>query len=204
MAHVRYRNVVVYDPKEPPRDVDIEAIEREAGVSLPDEYKRFIRVANGGALEYGCRIRSGGVEQFIEFGGLYSIGGDGRRGDVLIELRNIPKCYWHDQLPARCVPVARTGGESDTLYLDLTDEGYGRVFAFVNGRPAWTGRIQEDGLYELGTDWDAYLDSLSIEPEHAIEAWEASENATEEGLRDVEAWLDSGVPDWRVRFPRAQ
>jgi hypothetical protein len=43
--------------------------------------------------------------------------------------------YFRDELPERFVPMAVTGGEDDTLLIDLSNGGSGRLLAWVTGRP---------------------------------------------------------------------
>jgi hypothetical protein len=119
-------------------------LERELGRAIPPAYRRFIEVANGGSLPYSVRVPPGPQGEPTNFSDLYRLGRDRDGGygfgSLLGEYRFLPETELAEHLPvATLLPVARTGGEDDTLFLDLAPDRYGQVDGFVSGLPAWTG-----------------------------------------------------------------
>ncbi|HEX2315836.1 MAG TPA: SMI1/KNR4 family protein, partial [Thermomonospora sp.] len=55
----RYRGRILFGPFVPFEDDELAALERETGRPLPAEYTAFLRVANGGGLDYAITIPPG-------------------------------------------------------------------------------------------------------------------------------------------------
>ena len=100
----------------------------------------------------------------------------------------------HTDMPVRILPFARDGGNS-MVYLDLTEEGGGRVLAYVQELPDWTGK-RTHGLMELAPSFDAWLDSLYIDRDTVLDELEHSVSEPSH-LDAMEEWLDIGMPAWR-------
>jgi hypothetical protein len=179
-------------------------LERELGRAIPPAYRRFIEVANGGSLPYSVRVPPGPQGEPTNFSDLYRLGRDRDGGygfgSLLGEYRFLPETELAEHLPvATLLPVARTGGEDDTLFLDLAPDRYGQVDGFVSGLPAWTGLHTQDMAGVLAENFDAYLDSLFIEPDVAAAIWSdyAGQDAADVWQPVIEQWLDLGLPGWR-------
>lgn len=186
---------------QPVRQRDIRRLERELGQRLPPAYVDFIRVANGGHLEYSVDLPPGGGGEPICFSRLYTItpnaAGDFSYGTVLGEKRQLPSTYYGPDLPGELLPIADDGGGS-SLFLRLDPDHYGEVFAFVHGLPAWAGDTEHDSAGHVAQGFDAYLDLLYVEDNQAEEIWRDAQGDGE-WLAVVERWLDGDVPGWRDR-----
>jgi hypothetical protein len=201
MAFTRFRNLAVYDPQPPPTDAEIEAIENALTARLPEDFKHFLAVANGGHIEYEVEVEhSEGKEQmlFCELFNTHRFPSNSSPwGTFLGELAVARENF---ELPPEVLPVARDGGGS-LLFLDLTQEGAGRIVAFVHGLPAWTGRRQTDAFVEVAPSFVEYVDKLFISEEWARELLrDASTPGNEIRLAEVRELLDIGMPEWRSRL----
>jgi cell wall assembly regulator SMI1 len=162
----RWGNLVLWGPFTSVRETDFDRVERVVGVALPPGYRRFMKVAHGGTLQYAVRLPpDDSTGQVIEFSSLYDVVGDG--SDTLIgELRAHPSTFMAEALPAPLLPVARDGGGSQ-LYLDVRSESHGTVWAFMHGLPHWAGGDGQDRGGVVAASWDDYLRMLFIDEEMA-------------------------------------
>jgi cell wall assembly regulator SMI1 len=193
----RWGNLVLWGPFTSVRETDFDRVERVVGVALPPGYRRFMKVAHGGTLQYAVRLPpDDSTGQVIEFSSLYDVVGDG--SDTLIgELRAHPSTFMAEALPAPLLPVARDGGGSQ-LYLDVRSESHGTVWAFMHGLPHWAGGDGQDRGGVVAASWDDYLRMLFIDEEMARGTWEdAVDGAEDDWLQSVIDWLDAGLPGWR-------
>jgi hypothetical protein len=186
---------------------ELEVLEAELGRPLPAAYRAFLEVANGGNLEhYAIAIppeRGGGSASFCD---LYRLGADEAGGygweTLLGEYRRQSHWWLAKEIPLQALlPIARTGGEDDTLFVDLSPQSYGRVLAYRSGRPAWTGQRQTDWFDVVAEDFDAYLDCLFVDDYSAKDCWYGvwGLDPADPVRRTVEEWLDHEVPQWRMR-----
>jgi hypothetical protein len=206
-----YRGRVVVGPFIPVDPAGVRALEDETGRAIPPAYRRFIEVANGGSLPYSVCVPPGSVcvppgpkSEPVSYSDLYRLGRDEEGGyglgTLLGQYRWLPQTVLAEHLPvATLLPIARTGGEDDTLFLDLAPDRYGQVVGFLSGLPAWTGLRTHNMAGVLADDFDAYLDSLFIDPTDAADIWSdyAHQDPADQWRRVTEQWLDLGLPGWR-------
>jgi hypothetical protein len=205
----RYRGRFVWAGRrrgfQPAEPAEFAALERELGAAVPPAYRAFLTAVNGGHLEYhAIRVPPGRAGELVEYGDLYRLGRDPDGGygwgTLLGEYRQQTRSHLADRLPlAGLLPVARTGGDDDRLFVDLRPEGYGRVLGYRCGLPAWTGLPTDDWFGELAPDFDAYLDALVVDRDEAADAWaDAAELDPRDPVRlAVVQWLDQELPGWR-------
>ena len=195
---------MVLGPFRPFEAAEAETLEREIGLSLPAAYRRFLEAAGGSHFEYAIDIPAGEPDsEILGFNELYQLGrggeGDYGYGTLLGEYRNNSSWWLAAEVSLDgLLPIARNGG-SDTLFLDLNPATHGHVHAFVHGLPGWAGRRQRGLFTKVADDFDAYLDSLFIDPDMAELTWDdvAAADPADPWRRIVEAWLDNGLPGWR-------
>ena len=193
----RWENLVLWGPFSSVSDTDLDRVERTIGVALPPGYRRFMKVAHGGTLQYAVRLPPDDpTGRVVEFSNLYEVVGDGS-GTLIGEFRAHPSTFMAEELPAPLLPVARDGGGSE-LYLDVREEFHGTVWAFMHGLPHWAGGDEQDRGGVVAASWDDYLGMLFIDEEMAQEIWEdAVAGAEDDWLGPVMDWLDAGLPGWR-------
>lgn len=166
MANYRHLEVEVFVGE--PTAAELAAIEQKLGAKLPTDFVSFLQVGNGGYLPYLVDVPFDDTDQIevLSFCGLY--GTRSRRPSqkdretFLVEI-DAERIY--KKIPLEVLPIARDGGSS-ILFLDLTPEGAGRVIAFVDGLPAWTGSRQNSAFVELAKNFTEFVDKLYLEPEN--------------------------------------
>ena len=192
-----YRGRVLWGPFNAVGPKDVDLVEHVIGRALPKDYRGFISAANGGTLPYAVRLppQSDNDGKLIEFSALRSVRGD---FSLTASWNDFGSTVMAEHLPHGLLGVAQDGGGS-TLYIDLRDESFGSVWAFVFGLPEWTGSSRSNMGGLVAPSWDAYMDMLTLEEDYAQEVWqEAQIDPDEDWTRAVVAWLDSGLPDWRT------
>ncbi|MGW4376918.1 SMI1/KNR4 family protein [Streptomyces albidoflavus] len=197
-----YRGRMVTGPFAPFDLAELALLEAETGLPLPAAYRAFLKVG-GGRLEYAVHLPACAPEPLQSFNRLYRLGrdehGEHGWGTLLGEYRRGEE-LWHEVFGhPGLLPVARNDG-GDTLLIDLSPGGGGRLHAAVHGIPL-AGYVTDSVRTEVAAGFDAYLDALVIDPETAADVWDevARESPADAWRRSVEAWLDSGLPGWRGR-----
>lgn len=194
MLYSRYRHVAIDRAKPAPTSAQIVAIERFLGAQLPASFREFLQVANGGYIEYMIDVPfDNGKSEPLCFCSIFCADeGEFLDGTFLGEVNSARQ---YQKIPAGVLPIARDGGGS-MLYLDLSPEGKGRVVAFIEGLPEWTGLRTQSAFIELAASFDEYVDKLRIDREMLID--QLREDVKTEGHVDAtEEWLDIGMPKWR-------
>src|SRR5262249_26694197 len=180
--------------KPPPTESELAIIETLLGAHLPASFRDFLRVANGGYLEYVIDVATGpGKTQPLCFGHLFSAGkGTFCDRTFVGEIRTARE---YQKVPQGVLPFARDGGGS-LVYLDLSPKGNGRVIAFVIGLPEWTGSRTESAFIELASSFDEYVAKLRIDRDDVIDR--LAHDATDMShVEATEEWLDIVMPRWR-------
>jgi len=194
MGYSKFRHLAIEDAKSPPSGAQIRAIEDELGAKLPPSFLQYLAVANGGYLEYSIEVPTGtGNSEKLSFCGLFSADTGTFCDETFVgEIRSGRQFM---KLPAGVLPFARDGGGS-VVYLDLTTAGNGKVIAFVEGLPGWTGLRTDSAFVELAASFDEYVDKLKIDLDAVIDhlKYDAAEPSH---IAATEEWLDIGLVTWR-------
>jgi cell wall assembly regulator SMI1 len=192
--YTRFRHLAIERAKPAPTAGQLTAIEKLLGASLPPSFLEFLKVANGGYVEYVIDVPFGeGRSEELSFCGIFSADdGDFCDETFVGEIRSARQ---YKQVPPGVLPFARDGGGS-MAYLDLSPEGKGRVVAFVEGLPEWAGRRTNSAFIELAPSFDEYVSKLRIDRGAVIDhlLHDAQNTAHVDA---TEEWLDIGIPMWR-------
>jgi hypothetical protein len=193
--------VLVWGVFQPLRRRDWHHLRREIGHAIPDDYRSFMEVANGGVLPYSVSLPPGGDGEPIGFNELHTVTPDPRGdyawGTVIGERRQMQDAYWADVVPSDCIPVASDGGGCQ-LFIRVSEGHSGEVWAFVHGLPAWAGGDEKDSGGIVAPSWNDFLDLLYIDDDLAEIQWSDSADQPE-WRASVVRWLDGGMPGWRDR-----
>jgi hypothetical protein len=194
MTYSHSRHLAIERAKPAPSDTQLAAIETLLGAKLPASFRDFLRVANGGYLEYVVDVPTGsGKIEPLCFCRIFSAD-EGTFCDQTF-VGEIRSAREYVKIPQGVLPFARDGGGS-VVYLDLTREGNGRVVAFVMGLPEWTGLRTDSAFIELASSFDAYVAKLRIDRDHVIDTL-VHDVTDMSHVEATEEWLDIGMPRWR-------
>ena len=154
MTYSRYRHLAIERAKPPPTDTQLAAVEALLGANLPASFRDFLRVANGGYLQYVVDVPTGsGKIEPLCFGSIFSADEGTFCDETFVgEIRSQRE---YVKILQGVLPFARDGGGS-VVYLDLSRKGHGRVVAFVMGLPEWTGKRTDSAFIELASSFDEY------------------------------------------------
>ncbi|MEU8507771.1 SMI1/KNR4 family protein [Streptomyces brevispora] len=198
-----YRGRLVGGPFRPFDVAELNALERETGAPLPSSYRSFLEAVDGEGFNYSVRLPACEPEPVQSFDALYHLGRDSEGeygwGTLLGEYRRSRAGWLSGEVAlAGLLPIARNGG-SDTLFLDLNPATHGQLHAFVHGIPH-PGYLLKGVFTKVADNFDAYLDSLVVDPDFAAEAWAdvVGSVSTDPWRRTVEEWLDKELPGWRA------
>ncbi len=156
---MKYRNIEIDESEiSPAGESQIEKLRSLVGRALPASFEEFMLKAGGRTIEsYGFKIDPfEGTFAFPIIYSLYENFGQFFLIDKILQARK------EKQLPKEVVPFACTlnGADDGEMYLDLTDDGGGRVLVFASGKPEWTGRNTEDDWLDVASSFNAYLKLL--------------------------------------------
>lgn len=196
MTYTTYRHLAIEGAKSPPSDSQLRAIEDELGAKLPTSFREYLNSANGGYLEYVIDMPAGtGQVEGLSFCGLFSADIGTFCDETFIgEIRSGRE---HTKIPKGVLPFARDGGGS-IVYLDLTQNGNGRVVAFVEGLPGWAGKRTESVFIEVASSFDEYINKLRVDIEAVTDHLENDASELSQVVA-TEKWLDIGLPNWRTK-----
>jgi hypothetical protein len=190
-----YKHLAIDDFGGPPTLDEIRLIEQALDRQLPQSFKDFLAVANGGYLDYVIDIAFDGANEAFSFPSIYSTHPQSPRAflaELEIErtIRNIPSSV---------LPFA-SDGES-VVYLDLTIPGFDPVLAWIAGMPGWTGLSAQGGSVRLADSFDGYVDLLMVD-QHMIGdlLQKAIQSNNVDRLQELREYLAIGLPNWREIF----
>lgn len=197
----RYKHLAIEWSKGPPEPAEVALVERKLGRPLPADFREFLDVASGGSCDYLISVPVTPEGEDMFFPGIFHCGKN-RRGEYAEGT-----LYWEleaerqsKSLPRGVLPFAHSGDDA-VLFLDLTEQGAGRVVAFV---PGWAGGVEGIGrssFVVVAPSFERYVQMLRVDAlaaeRAALEAFASGDSARIDPLVE---YLDIGLPDWRARF----
>ena len=189
--HAFYHNVVFDNVSRPARPDDIAALEVALGVKLPGDVVDFLSVVGGGECAFS-------VDVTLKDGSTHTITlreWHGFEGRTTFE-QALDFARETFQLPREVLPFANLNWQ-DFVFLDLTDEGGGRVVMFVMGQPAWIGRNPEPEFVVVAGSLTELLDQMSLDDD-MVELLRKELGGDVDEDKRIERILDAGRPEWRT------
>ncbi|PYE49472.1 SMI1/KNR4 family protein [Deinococcus yavapaiensis] len=189
--HAIYRNVVFDNVSRPASPQDIAHLEAALGARLPRDVVDFLLAVGGGDCAFSTNVTLvDGSTRRIALREWHGVEGPTTFEDALDFT-----CKTFG-VPREVLPIANSNWH-DFVFLDLTEQGDGRVVAFVMGHPAWTGWNTESEFVMVANSLTDLLDQLSLDDETVEMLQEELGNGDEEDQR-IERILDVGRPEWRT------
>ena len=138
---------------------EIEAWERLEGVSLPGEYRAFMRRYNGGRVYPRLFRTEAALAGML---GPYEPTSDLAYVDPIYDWATV-EAHWRGQFYDRGVPprhlvIAGTGGSIQIL-MALTAENFGRVFTWIHSTDLW-GTDRNTRIWPHAASFSLFLDGL--------------------------------------------
>ncbi len=187
----RYRNLALVGWSPPPADADVKSVERVLGAKLPPSYLEFLSVGNGAVCSGTIELEdSGGRRERVAFSEFFELG-PGKDSRLLREYRQLRRFM---RSPREVLPIAQDGMGS-VLFLDLTDEGTGRVVAFVDALPEWAGG-RASGLLVAASSFEDYLSRLEVPREEIVDSVREAKDPAH--LEEVLEWVEIVLPGWKA------
>jgi hypothetical protein len=160
----RYRHLEFSASSRAPTSQEIAAIEALLGERLPDEFKKFLRAANGATIPYSIYLQTEEGNESLNFRTILCTCGDSE-DTFLGEIASL-RSLW--QIPIGVLPFAREYGSF--VFLDLRPQGRGAVIARLDedmhGRPE---SMRDPPFVHLADSFGEYIDRLV--PELSDEAF---------------------------------
>ncbi|WP_027482897.1 SMI1/KNR4 family protein [Deinococcus pimensis] len=189
--HAIYRNVVFDNVSRPASPEDIASLEVALGASLPRDVVEFLSVVNGADCAFSMDVTlADGSSRNVALQEWYGVEGPTTFEHALDFVRET------FQVPREVLPIANSNAQH-FFFVDLTEQGGGRVVAFVQGQPGWTGRNTAPEFVTVANSLMELLDELSLDDDTVEMLQEELGNDEEEDQR-IERILDVGRPGWRA------
>ena len=152
----------------PPTKQQLAYLEHLVGAPLPPAYVEFLQFSNGGHPQlnsFFIEVRAEGYREQWSVDNFFSISSDDP------DVEDTDEVLWrynhrNDTLTQEFLPIA-DNGIGDTIYLDLTREGHGRVVLCARERPAWArGALPaSDVLLPIAASFEEFIDLLTLNPD---------------------------------------
>ena len=202
-TYSKFGEIIIKDFLGAPEEKDVEALETLLQTKLPESYKAFLQVANGGNLDgYYIEVDHPDMKVPRSFSLLY---GTKQRLDGSpfgVFSHEIELSREAAQLPPQVLPIARDNSGCE-LYLDLTDfevSGEDRVVAFIHGIPDIEDQPEANAWVTLALHFDDFLKALQTDEEYYIEVLqETMDKPNPEKQTQMIDFLDQAMPDWRAQ-----
>ncbi len=198
--YTEHKGLYIRDAMAPPDEAELQALEDKLQARLPDSFRAFLKAANGGDL-FGYALDIAHPEKPVSrcFSTLYGtkprneVNGFGHFDKELELSREAAG------LPQQVLPFARDDSGCE-IYLDLTEEGGGRVVAFVLGIPGHDDQPEDNAWVTVALSFEDFLKQLYVDEE---DLQVRLDQAVQEGDQREQArlvdFLDRALPDWRAR-----
>jgi hypothetical protein len=202
-SYTRYGDIIIRDYLGAPSEDELVALEDELDCSLPQSFREFLQVANGGNLDcYYVDVAHPDMEVPRSFSMLYGTRERLSGSPFGVFSHEIKLSREAASLPDEVLPFARDNSGCE-LYLDLTDfatMGEDRVVAFIHGLPGQKEQPENNAWVTLALHFDDFVNQLKIEEVYCLEVLEEASRGgleQEERLVAMVDFLDQALPDWR-------
>ncbi len=202
-TYSKFGEIIIKDFLGAPEASDIEALETQLQTKLPDSYKAFLQVANGGNLDgYYIDVDHPDMKIPRSFSLLYGTRPRLEGSKFGMFAHEIELSREAAQLPPQVLPIARDNSGCE-LYLDLTDyeiSGEDRVVAFIHGIPDIEDQPDANAWVTVALHFEDFLKALQTDEEYYIEVLqETTDKPNPEKQTAMIDFLDQALPDWRTQ-----
>lgn len=201
--HKEYQGIVVNNPHDKPTSKEISEIEQKIGIKLPQQFLRFLNIANGAEVSlYEISLPNYSIA--IEPQAIFTTKADIKPtfGNFAFMIDFLQDSYI--ELPKRILPFMKASNEI-FFFLDLRDEKKLPVLLLKHGRPAWTGQSSQDELIQLVENFEDFTKMWHLNlPKLEEDLTYAVKNDDIELKKEIIKFLELAVPDWRLEIKSPQ
>ncbi len=202
-TYSKFGDIIIKDFLGTPEASDIAALETQLQTKLPESYKAFLQVANGGNLDgYYIDVDHPDMKIPRSFSLLYGTKPRLEGSPFGMFAHEIELSREAAQLPPQVLPIARDNSGCE-LYLDLTDyeiSGEDRVVAFIHGIPDIEDQPEANAWVTVALHFEDFLKALQTDEEYYIEVLqETLDKPNPEKQTAMIDFLDQALPDWRTQ-----
>lgn len=141
------------EPSDPAADADIQEVETELGVTLPDEFSAFLREVNGGVLTQPNTIKRTYYFHLEEF---FSAGDNGACDMSLLDV----VAEYEGRIPPEFIPVLRDKA-GNVFCLGIKGDHQGEVYAWDQEFETREGEEPSmTNMHILAPSFNAFLEIL--------------------------------------------
>jgi len=200
-TYTKFGEIIIKDYLGAPDTDELEAVEELLQTKLPDSYKAFLQVANGGNLDgYYVDVDHPDMKVPRSFSLLYGTKPRHDNSQFGVFAHEVELTREAAQLPPQVLPIARDNSGCE-LYLDLTDyatTGEDRVVAFIHGIPDIEDQPDANAWVTIALHFEDYLKQLQADEEYCLEELEeAGKKPDREREVQMIDFLDLALPEWR-------
>lgn len=202
-TYTKFGEIIIKDFLGAPEEGEIKALEELVQTSLPDSYKAFLQVANGGNLDgYYVDVDHPDMKIPRSFSLLYGTKPRLEDSSYGVFAHEIALSREAAQLPPQVLPIARDNSGCE-LYLDLTDfeaMGEDRVVAFIHGIPDLEDQPEANAWVTIAVHFEDFIKQLQADEVYCREVLqETVEKTNPERQTQMIDFLDLALPNWRVQ-----
>jgi hypothetical protein len=157
---IAVKNVTIHDSYFPPSEADLNAIERQLGVTLPLEYRAFLLSCNGGYPEPSAfSILRGSNSEWGVINRFFAVHG-GEYDDLLEHAE-----MYRERVPPDLLQIANDPG-GNLICISVSGANLGKVFFWSHEEEADEGEPPSyENLHFVANSFHELLDSLVDLPE---------------------------------------
>ncbi len=202
-TYSKFGEIIIKDFLGPPTDEEISALEELLKTKLPDSYKSFLQVANGGNLDgYFIEVDHPDMKVPRSFSLLYGTKPRLEGSQFGVFAHEIGLSREAAQIPDQVLPIARDNSGCE-LYLDLTDyevSGEDRVVAFIHGIPDLEDQPEANAWVTIALHFADFIKQLQTDEDYYLEVLqETLDTPDDEKQMQMIDFLDQALPDWRAQ-----
>ena len=200
-TYTKFGEIIIKDFLGAPEGAEIKAVEELLQTTLPESYKAFLQVANGGNLDgYYVDIKHPDMPVPRSFSLLYGTKKRLEGSSFGVFDHEIELSREAAQLPPQVLPIARDNSGCE-LYLDLTDyavSGEDRVVAFIHGIPDIEDQPDNNAWVTIALSFEDFIKQLQPDEEYFLQEL-ADAGLKPDAERQIQMidFLDLALPNWR-------
>jgi len=148
--------MTVINESEPPlTDKEIEIIHKRLGYKLPDEYRQFLQVSNGGVPSPDAVRHDGEYYDYVSC--FYAVRNNAYSNDLFVNIEE-----YKDLILSHYLPIGDSPG-GNVYCISLKAEDFGAVYFWDHDEANYEGEPWEFNMTLLSPSFNKFIESLYSE-----------------------------------------